>query len=161
MKFNDIIVCDLYIVKFFYFYQYYERLNVYIFFVGFFLSLLIIGILGFGRFLLLVQWYVIVFLFGGFWGQSIGICNLIVDVIKCILRRVIVRKIFLCILIWIKMLEIYRSIYINYLNCLFGKFYQVIMINVVFLFQDEFIIGEDFVWFSVVLFCGVRDVSQC
>lgn len=169
MKFNDIIVCDLYIVKFFYFCQYYERLNVYIFFVGFFLLLLIIGILGFGRFLLLVQWYVIVFLFGGFWGQRgvknsficICICNLIVDGIKCILRRVIVRKIFLCILIWIKMLEIYKSIYINYLNCFFGKFYQVIMINVVFLFQDEFIIGEDFVWFSVVLFCGVRDVSQC
>lgn len=54
---------------------------------------------------------------------GICICYLIVDGIKCILRRVIVRKIFLCILIWIKMLEINRSIYINYLNCLFGKIY--------------------------------------
>lgn len=53
------------------------------------------------------------------------------------------------------MLEIYRSIHINYLNCLFGKIYQVIMINVASLFQDEFTTGEDPVWSSVVPLCGV------
>lgn len=59
------------------------------------------------------------------------------------------------------MLEIYRSIHINYLISLFGKIYQVIMINVASLFQDEFTTGEDPVWSSVVPLCGVRDVSQC
>lgn len=88
-------------------------------------------------------------------------CNLTVDGTKCISRRVTVRKTFSCISTWIKMLEIYRSIHINYLNCLFGKFYQVIMINVASLFQDEFTTGEDPVWSSVVPLCGVWDVSQC
>lgn len=90
-----------------------------------------------------------------------GTCNLTVDVTKCISRRVTVRKTFSCLSTWIKMLEIYRSIHINYLNCLFGKIYQVIMINVASLFQDEFTTGEDPVWSSVVPLCGVRDVSQC